>query len=298
VPDISLTADPANGGVVIFNGQQVEYGGTSWSSPTWAGFNALINQARAKAGLAPIGQLAPLVYQYLGSAKLRDITSGNNKFQNRRGFSAGTGYDLCTGVGVPDIENLTAALAPTSPPSFSDGPPTAPTFAVTSGSLPPGLNLSTAGAITGTTTLAGSYTGTVTATNGISPDATQGFTIAVDQAPAITSAPISVTVDVNSNASFTLTATGFPSPTFAVTSGNLPPGLTLSPSGVITGTATEAGTFTGVITVSNGVGNAVMQSFSITIDVPTDTPTLPPFALVLLGAALLLVAMRGPRRFA
>jgi len=41
-----------------------------------------------------------------------------------------------------------------------------------------------------------------------------------------------------------------------------------------------------------------MQSFSITIDVPTDTPTLPPVALLLLGAALFLVAGRGPRRFA
>ena len=125
VPDVALTADPSNGAVVILNGQQVEYGGTSWSSPTWAGFSALINQSRNKAGLAPIGQLAPLLYPYLGTANLRDITSGNNKFQSTHGFTAGTGYDRCTGVGVPDIENLTAALAPAV-----DDTPTLPPMAL------------------------------------------------------------------------------------------------------------------------------------------------------------------------
>jgi subtilase family serine protease len=315
VPDISLTADPSNGAVVILNGQQVEFGGTSWSSPTWAGFSALINQSRNKADLSPIGQLAPLLYPYLGTANLRDITSGNNKFQSSRGFTAGTGYDRCTGVGVPDIENLTAALAPTSPPSITDGPATssgeigaaysftytasgapAPTFSLASGSqLPTGITLSTSGLLAGTPTQSGVFTGTVTASNGVSPNATQAYTLTIDQPPAVTSAPISATVTDGSGATFTLTATGFPAPTFAVTSGNLPSGLSLSSSGVITGTPTEAGTFSGVITVSNGVGAAVVQSFSITVDVPTDTPTLPPVALAVLGASLLLIGVRGAR---
>ncbi|HEY0256475.1 MAG TPA: S53 family peptidase, partial [Candidatus Methylacidiphilales bacterium] len=50
VPDVACSADPDNGAVVIFGGSQVEYGGTSWSSPTWAGFCALMNQARANVG--------------------------------------------------------------------------------------------------------------------------------------------------------------------------------------------------------------------------------------------------------
>ncbi|HEX4140003.1 MAG TPA: S53 family peptidase [Candidatus Methylacidiphilales bacterium] len=128
VPDVSSSADPVNGGVVILNGQQVVYGGTSWSSPTWAGFCALINQARANAGLGSAGELAPLLYPYLGTANLRDITSGNNKFQSRRGYSAGTGYDRCSGIGVPNVADLAAALTPSN--TLATDTPTLPPAAL------------------------------------------------------------------------------------------------------------------------------------------------------------------------
>jgi kumamolisin len=408
VPDIAAPADPNNGALFVFTSgtgrhrKQMtgEIGGTSWSSPTWAAFCALINQSRTNAGATPTGQLAPLVYKYIGTANFRDITSGNNEFQNTQGYSAGVGYDQCTGVGVPNVANLAAALTPVTqiapaftdgpatptgevgvaysftytasgtptatftlaggstlpngitlvstgtlsgtptqsgvftgtvtasngvspsatqaytltinqPPAFTDGPPTstttvntaytfsytasgfpAPTFSVTSGSLPSGLSLSSTGSITGTTTLAGSYTGTVTASNNISPDATQAFTIAVDQAPAFTSAPVNATVDNISSASFTLTTSGYPAASFTVTSGSLPAGLTLSTNGVISGIPTQEGTFTGVITASNGVGTAATQNFTIVVVLATDTPALPPAALVLLAAALMLAAAR------
>ena len=78
VPDISSSADPVNGAVVIINGSQVVYGGTSWSSPTWAGFCALINQDRMKVGRGPVGLLGPSIYPQLGTANFRDITVGSN----------------------------------------------------------------------------------------------------------------------------------------------------------------------------------------------------------------------------
>ena len=62
------------------------------------------------------------------------------------------------------------------------------TFAVTSGSLPPGLALDpVSGAITGTPTSTGTYTGTISASDSVFADATQAFSIAIDvTAPATT----------------------------------------------------------------------------------------------------------------
>jgi kumamolisin len=122
VPDVASAADPNYGAVVILNGAQLIRGGTSWSTPTWAGYCALINQARASASLAPIGAINSSLYALSGTASFTDITSGNN------GYSAGVGYDLVTGIGVPNVQNLVQALAPgwqNSPEtilhSFQDG---------------------------------------------------------------------------------------------------------------------------------------------------------------------------------
>jgi len=110
VPDVSLAADPAEGAFLIFQGSPepgTGIGGTSWSAPVWAGFCALINEARANAGKPPLPFLNPLIYALLGNGAFRDITSGSNG-----AFQAQAGYDLVTGIGVPNVrqllQNLTA----------------------------------------------------------------------------------------------------------------------------------------------------------------------------------------------
>jgi kumamolisin len=105
VPDVSLAADPNQGAFVFLNGQPQQIGGTSWSAPVWAGFCALINEARAAANKPPLGFLNPLIYPLTGSASFRDIVSGSNG-----AFDAGPGYDLVTGIGVPNIAELMRAL--------------------------------------------------------------------------------------------------------------------------------------------------------------------------------------------
>jgi subtilase family serine protease len=86
-PDVSLDADPASGVSVYdsvrYQGQSGWFtvGGTSASSPMWAG----------RAAVA--GALVNAQYVYGNNIAFRDITSGNN------GASAGTGYDLVTGRG-------------------------------------------------------------------------------------------------------------------------------------------------------------------------------------------------------
>jgi kumamolisin len=105
VPDVSLVADPGTGAYLVLNGQVVQMGGTSWSAPVWAGFCALLNEARAKAGKPFLPYLNPLLYPLQGTACFRDINSGSNG-----DFTAGPGYDMVTGLGVPNVKELMKAL--------------------------------------------------------------------------------------------------------------------------------------------------------------------------------------------
>ena len=109
VPDVAAAADPNTGAYLVLNGKPSQYGGTSWSAPMWAGFCALINEARVKAGMAAAPYLNPLLYPLLGTAAFRDITQGKNG-----AYHAAKGYDLVTGLGAPILSGLVAKLA--SPP--------------------------------------------------------------------------------------------------------------------------------------------------------------------------------------
>jgi kumamolisin len=78
VPDVAAAADPNTGAYVYLQGAERQIGGTSWSSPTWAGFCAIINEARSQNGLGPLGLLNPKIYPLMGSGAFRDITVGSN----------------------------------------------------------------------------------------------------------------------------------------------------------------------------------------------------------------------------
>ena len=111
VPDVAGPADPADGAFVYVGGQQATIGGTSWATPIWSAICALINQKRG----TPLGLLNPLIYPLLGTAStpstsFRDITQGSNGT-----YSAGAGYDLLTGIGVPVVSALMADSLTASP---------------------------------------------------------------------------------------------------------------------------------------------------------------------------------------
>ena len=105
VPDVSLAADPNEGAFLVLHGKVTQIGGTSWSAPVWAGFCALINEARTKAQKPPLPFLNPLIYPLINTC-FRDINKGTNG-----AFDAGPGYDLVTGLGVPNVKALIQALA-------------------------------------------------------------------------------------------------------------------------------------------------------------------------------------------
>ena len=101
VPDVAADADPVSGYDVLVDGESTVIGGTSAVAPLWAGLLARINQLVGK----PAGYLNPLLYSAKVAATFHDITSGNND-----GYSAGPGWDPCTGLGTPNGASLLATL--------------------------------------------------------------------------------------------------------------------------------------------------------------------------------------------
>jgi len=109
IPDVAADADPATGYYVMSGGRYAVAGGTSAAAPLWASLLARIN---ARLG-ARTGNFNALLYQKFGPAGvLRDIVTGNNDTDGLLGglFAAGTGWDACTGWGVPDGAKLLQAL--------------------------------------------------------------------------------------------------------------------------------------------------------------------------------------------
>jgi kumamolisin len=111
VPDVAGDADPTTGYRVVVDGQATVIGGTSAVAPLWAALVARLNQALG----SPVGYLTPELYAAPESTAFFEITSGNND-----GYSAGPGWNPCTGWGSPNGTALLAALR--NPPSAADPP--------------------------------------------------------------------------------------------------------------------------------------------------------------------------------
>jgi kumamolisin len=105
VPDVAGNADPTTGYTIYSGGQAQVVGGTSAVAPLWAALVARLAQATGKR----FGLLQPLVYAGVTPGAdvpgFRDITSGNNG-----AYTAGPGWDACTGLGVPDGTALLTRL--------------------------------------------------------------------------------------------------------------------------------------------------------------------------------------------
>ncbi|UYV16554.1 putative Ig domain-containing protein [Porphyrobacter sp. ULC335] len=203
-------------------------------------------------------------------------------------LSGATNATIADNQGVVTITNddVPITVSPASLPvgavgqaysqSLSASGGTAPyIFAVTSGTLPTGLNLAPSGLLSGVPTAGGSFNVTITATDSSAAPGpfseSRSYTIVV-ASPTIT-LPATSLSGGQSGTSYSAAlapATGGTAPfTYTVTGGALPAGLSLSSSGTIAGTPSAFGTFAFTVTAtdsSTGTGPySASQSYTIAI---------------------------------
>eukprot|EP00760_Papus_ankaliazontas_P035183 PhM_4_TR765/c0_g1_i1/m.35381/K01279/TPP1, CLN2; tripeptidyl-peptidase I len=100
-PDVSAFGE---GFEVLSGGSWEQVGGTSASTPTFAGMVSLLNNERMKVGKS-LGFLNPLLYQHADA--FRDVTVGTNAISpNTIGWQCAKGWDPATGLGSPNFEAL------------------------------------------------------------------------------------------------------------------------------------------------------------------------------------------------
>lgn len=138
------------------------------------------------------------------------------------------------------------------------------TYTFTQTGYPPGISLSSGGTQSGTFSTAGTYTGVVTATDSSTGAlGTQNYTWIV--APAVTLSPAAGTYPVAIGTNMTgvrFTGGGGRAPLVFTDSGLSALGLSISTTGVLSGTTTGVGSFT--ITVTDANGKAVTNSYTYT----------------------------------
>lgn len=121
-PDVSLSASGDHDAYVIYTGGGLmAVGGTSASSPSFAGVVSILNQYLITAGTLAkpgLGNINPSLYSLAAntSGLFHDVTAGNNIVpcaagstgcaSGSFGYTAGPGYDLATGLGSVDAYNL------------------------------------------------------------------------------------------------------------------------------------------------------------------------------------------------
>jgi|GEM_PF-368800 len=200
-----------------------------------------------------------------------------------------TATDASTGAGPYSASQATTltvtasaiSVAPTSLVAGTRGTPYSATvtgsggvapysYTIATGALPAGLTLSTTGQITGTPTVVGTFAFQVRATD--SASGAGPYSGVADVSLTIASATLTVTPatlpDVLAGVTYSqqLQASGGQGGySFAVTTGTLPDGLSLSAAGLIAGKPTTAGVFTFTVTATDGFGNTGSAALSVTV---------------------------------
>jgi subtilase family serine protease len=257
-----------------------EYGGTSFATPMWAGYLALVNQQAVTNTGKTLGFINPTLYTIGASSSydsdFHDITSGSN------GYSATVGYDLATGWGSPYGSNLISALAGSatsgfslsaSPNSVSVVQGNSGTSTITStvtGGFDSAVTLSASGQPTGVTVTFG--------TNPITGAGTSTLTLTVASTAATGTSTITVTGTSGSTVETTtvsLTVTAAASPNFTLSASPTSVSVVQGNNGTSTITTTVSGGFNSAITLSaSGQPTGVTVGFSPTSITGAGTSTM------------------------
>jgi hypothetical protein len=271
VADVAFNADPSTGQYVAVvspgttTAKWLSVGGTSLSTPQWAGLIAVANATRLQAAKPALGAPHAVLYGQIAtvpgtySSAFADITKGSDG--SCATCSAHAGYDTLTGLGTPNVASLltslsnagTVAKAPTvTAAAISGKVGTALSFTVSVTAsnpvtyslvgAPSGMTINTAGGVTWATPVAGTYAVTVVAKDtktGLSGQAVYTVSIAAIPAPVVTAA--SIGGKVGTALSFAVSVTA-PNPVTYALSG-APSGMTIGTAGVVSWPAPMLGNY-------------------------------------------------------
>jgi hypothetical protein len=270
VADVAFNADPASGQYVAVQTpgsasvNWISVGGTSLSTPQWAGLLAIANAARAVNGKAALGAPHAALYGQIASvpgtyaSAFADITLGSDG--SCALCTAKAGYDPLTGLGTPNVSALLSTLtgaastaAPVvTPAAISGTVGTALSFTAsvsapnpvsyTLGGAPAGMVISTSGVVTLPTPVLGNYNVNVSAKDsktGLSGQGNYSIAIAQQPAPVVTAASVSGTV--GTALSYTLSVKASNPVLYSLNAA--PAGMAINSSGVVSWASPVAGRY-------------------------------------------------------
>jgi Putative Ig domain len=170
-------------------------------------------------------------------------------------------------IGTTELPDATTGVAYSRTLAAIGGRPEF-TWFIDSGALPPGLSMGQSGSISGTPSTAGTFNFVAKVIDSNTNSATRALTLIVRSA-----APLTITVNqlprgsVGSPYSQNMGASGGQTPyIWSISSGNLPEGLTLNQSGIISGTPERAVSTSFVLRLTDAVNTSVTATLSLTIN--------------------------------
>lgn len=285
VADVAFNANPSTGQyvAVISPGSStvnwISAGGTSLSTPQWAGVIATANAMRVQSGKGVIGAPHATLYGPVATvagtyaASFADVTSGSNG--SCATCPARVGYDPATGLGTPNAGSLlgtlsgaSTAVAPVVTPASITGKVGAPlTFTASATSAnalayslsgaPSGMVIgSSNGAVSWPVPVAGSYAVTVLAKDsktGLTGQGVYSIKIEAPQAPVVASSTVSG--KVGTALSFTVSATASNAVTYSLA--GAPAGMAIGSTGVVTWATPLAGTYAVTVSAKDNVNGLI-----------------------------------------
>ena len=279
VADVAFNADPATGQytAVMAQGSStaswLSIGGTSLSTPQWAGLVAIANASRALQAKTALGLPHSILYGQIASvpgtfaSSFADITRGSNGTCSV--CTARVGYDPLGGLGTPNVKNLLASLSGTqiapvapvvtgasisgmvgTPLSFTVSASAANALSFSMLGAPAGMSIAATGVVSWTAPIAGSYAVSMVAkdtVSGLSGQAVYSIVIAPQPAPVVAAG--AVTGKVGTALAFTVSVTA-PNPV-SYTLAGAPAGMSISSTGLVSWAAPLAGTYAVTVTAKD-----------------------------------------------
>ncbi len=276
VADVAFNADPGTGQyvAVIAPGSTsvgwLSAGGTSLSTPQWAGLVAVANATRAQAARPALGAPHAVLYGQIAAvpgsyaSAFADITKGTDG--TCASCTAKVGYDPLAGLGTPNVSSLLSLLAGSTAPavapvvtpaSVSGKVGTALSFTVsvtapnavsyTLTGAPAGMAISSAGVVTWATPVAGSYAVTVVAKDAKTGLSGQGLYSVSIAAPVVVAptAPVVASASVSGKPgvalSFTVSVTAPNAVSYSLA--GAPAGMSISAAGVVSWASPVLGSY-------------------------------------------------------